>query len=200
MILFLTTKLPVHLADLIPTFDQKVFLRQYCKHRKVKVAAKQLEQIKGRTHYLDEVLKLKPGSILIFNRFNTPIFHSGVYLGKDRVMHTAVPLGETEGEFLTFCNLKGFLCGNEDVAVITSSLNFMSDSEFRAHVVDYSKKVHEYSISGNNCEHLAFSTLSGFSICTRLQNPFYFSVAVIADFLRDRHIRVLRKQETSTGV
>ena len=80
----------------------------------------------GRADYIDNNLKIEPGSVLIYYKFNTPIFHSGLYLGNDRVMHTAVPFGEIKGEILTFCNINNFLMGEERVIVITTMMQFMT--------------------------------------------------------------------------
>jgi cell wall-associated NlpC family hydrolase len=162
MLNFLKTKLPVHLVGIVPGFDSNTFLKKYTSSRKIKVPAKQIEPLFGRIHILDDEFELTPGTVLVFYRYSTPVFHSGLYLGKDRVMHTAIPNGTKSGDFLTICNIRTFMHGNEDLVAINTSLMFMSDQEFKSNVVNFTNQVHEYSLSKNNCEHLAFQAMSGF--------------------------------------
>jgi hypothetical protein len=89
---------------------------------------------KGRVHHLETELAIKPGSVLIYYRYNSPVFHSGLYLGLDRVMHAAVPFLETKGEILNFCSTSAFLSGTEDVIVFTSLLKFMSKQQLEERV------------------------------------------------------------------
>lgn len=116
-------------------------------------------------------------------------------MGKDRVLHTAVAMGKKRGDFMTFCSMEAFLQGHEDVTVITTSLWFLTSEQLQNHAREVSRQEYEYSLSNNNCEHLAFQAASGFKICTSLQNSLYFSVAVVADFLRNQHCKIASRRQ-----
>ena len=66
---------------------------------------------------------------MLFKRYNTPVFHCGLYLGDDTVVHMTLLWGQTQGELLNFCSVGQFLNGNEFVTVIKSNFMMLTEQE-----------------------------------------------------------------------
>lgn len=55
-VLFLESRMPAYLADLILSFDHRVFLQRFCTSRQLKISSKQLGLRTGSIYYLDQDL------------------------------------------------------------------------------------------------------------------------------------------------
>jgi hypothetical protein len=101
----------------------------------------------------DEMIAdLKPGDVL--RRHKSSIWHLGVYLGDDKVLHNSPGLGV--GERVT--TFKVFACGREVYVA-------HSNPETRAEVMERASGIvahpHAYSYVWRNCEHTVYEVIEG---------------------------------------
>ena len=119
--------MPADLDPLIDDWSIQDFHKNWCETTQIKMDYEKTKSFSGRKHYVEDVLGIKCGTILLFKRYNTPIFHCGLYLGDDTIVHMSLLWGQTHGELIRFCNVGQFLNGNEYVTAIKSNFKLMTD-------------------------------------------------------------------------
>jgi hypothetical protein len=100
----------------------------------------------------DMVADLKPGDVL--RRWKTGVWHLGVYLGKDRVLHNSPDF--KSGERLT--SYKTFALGRE---VYVAHSNPKTRSEVMRRASGILAHPQAYSYVWRNCEHTVYEVLEG---------------------------------------
>ncbi|KRX07320.1 hypothetical protein PPERSA_06935 [Pseudocohnilembus persalinus] len=125
--------------------------------------------------------KLEIGSVIRVYRQQLNIWHAGVYLGHDLVIHYKIQHGKDKGQILQFEQFFEFLNDSSKLQEIKFGLFKNSKDDIIERTLEYQKKDYTYSLISQNCEHIAFQLSTGMKFSPQLFNSFNKLFAFVFD-------------------